>query len=102
MTAVYLLDNSATGQPILTRLSFVSKNAPMPIIKIDNKDYEFDTLPDQAKAQLNSLQFVESELQRLGAKAAVLQTARASYAKGLSDVLLNTPSITGGDTIKLG
>ncbi len=74
----------------------------MPIIKIDNKDYELDTLPDQAKAQLNSLQFVESELQRLSAKAAVLQTARAAYAKGLNEVLLNTPSISGGDTIKLG
>ena len=59
----------------------------MPTIKIDDKEYELDQLPDEAKAQLLSLQFVDSELQRLNAKAAVLQTARASYAKALNEAL---------------
>ena len=36
----------------------------MPIIKIDDKDYELDSLTDEAKAQLASLQFVDAELQR--------------------------------------
>ena len=59
----------------------------MPIIKIDDKDYDLDQLSDEAKAQLASLQFVDSELQRLNAKTAVLQTARASYAKALNEAL---------------
>ena len=59
----------------------------MPIIKIDDKDYDFDQLSDNAKAQLTSLQFVDAELQRLNAQAAVLQTARMAYAKALNDAL---------------
>ena len=59
----------------------------MPIIKIDNKDYELDSLSDEAKAQLASLQFVDAELQRLNAKSAVLQTARMAYSKALNEAL---------------
>ena len=59
----------------------------MPIIKIDDKDYELDTLSDEAKAQLTSIQFVDAELQRLNAQTAVLQTARNTYAKALNDAL---------------
>ena len=59
----------------------------MPTIKIDDKEYELDQLSDAARAQLASLQFVDSELQRLNAKAAVLQTARAAYSKALNEAL---------------
>ncbi len=59
----------------------------MPTIKIDDKEYDLDQLSDEAKAQLLSLQFVDSELQRLNAKAAVLQTARAAYSKALNEAL---------------
>ena len=59
----------------------------MPIIKIDNKDYELDSLSDEARAQLASLQFVDAELQRLNAKSAVLQTARMAYSKALNEAL---------------
>ena len=59
----------------------------MPIIKIDNKDYEFDTLSEETKAQLASLQFVDAELKHLNAKAAVLQTARMAYAKAVNEAL---------------
>ena len=69
----------------------------MPIIKIDNKDYDTDTLSDETKSQLQSLQFVDVELQRLQAKAAVLQTARAAYAKALQQSL---PTPFTGDTLK--
>jgi len=34
-------------------------------IKIDNEDYELDTLSDECKAQLASVQFVDQELARL-------------------------------------
>ena len=59
----------------------------MPIIKIDNQEYELDTLSEEAKAQLQSLRFVDSELQRLQAQGAVLQTARAAYVKALQAAL---------------
>lgn len=59
----------------------------MPIIKIDDKDYDLDQLSDEAKAQLASLQFVDNELQRLNAQSAVLQTARMAYSKALNDAL---------------
>ncbi len=48
----------------------------MTTITIDDKDYDLETLSDEAKNQLVSLQFVDAELQRLNAQAAVLQTAR--------------------------
>ena len=70
----------------------------MPIFKIDNKEYELDSLSGEAKAQLQSLQFVDGELQRLQAQAAVLQTARVAYAKALQEAL---PSPFAGDTLKL-
>ena len=59
----------------------------MPFIKIDGKEYDFDQLSDDAKSQITSLRFVDAELQRINAQAAVLQTARLSYAKALSDAL---------------
>ncbi len=73
----------------------------MPMIKIDQQDYDFDTLSDEAKQQLQSLQFVDSELARLQAQAAVLQTARMAYSKALQAALL-TPleQVMQGETIK--
>ena len=68
----------------------------MPIIKIDNTDYDTDTLSDEAKAQLISLQFCDQELARLQAQAAAYQTARLAYAKALQEALPNLD-----DTIKL-
>ena len=59
----------------------------MTTIKIDDKDYGLETLSDEAKNQLISLQFVDTELQRLNAQAAVLQTARLAYANALKDAL---------------
>ena len=70
----------------------------MPTIKIDDKEYDLDTLSDEAKSQLASIQFVDSELARLQAKAAALQTARMAYSKALQAAL---PALGGGDTLKL-
>ena len=74
----------------------------MPIIKIDNQEYELDNLPAVAKGQLQSLQFVDAELQRLQAQTAVMQTARAAYAKALQQALVEPSPVFSGDTIKLG
>lgn len=73
----------------------------MPIIKIDNKEYELDSLSAEAKGQLQSLQFVDAELQRLQSQTAVLQTARSAYAKALQQALIEPPATFVGDTIKL-
>ena len=59
----------------------------MPTIKIDNIDYDTDTLSNDAKAQLASIQFCDQELARLQAQAAAYQTARQAYAKALQAAL---------------
>ena len=59
----------------------------MTTITIDDKAYSIDTLSEEAKNQLGSLQFVDAELQRLNAQAAVLQTARLAYANALKAAL---------------
>jgi hypothetical protein len=69
----------------------------MPTINIDGKDYELDQLSTDARAQLQSMQFVDAELLRLQAQAAAMQTARMAYAKALQAAL---PAVGGSDTIK--
>jgi len=70
----------------------------MATIKIDNKEYDLDTLSDECKAQLASIQFVEKELARLQAQAAALQTAKGAYLQALKSSL---PVLGASDTIKL-
>ena len=70
----------------------------MPTLKIDNNEYDIDTLSNKCKAQLAFIQFVEQELVRLQAKAAALQTAKAAYLQALKNSL---PVVGGSDTIKL-
>jgi hypothetical protein len=74
------------------------KGIQMPTIKIDDKEYDLATLSDDVKNQLASIQFVDSELARLQAKAAALQTARMAYSKALHAAL---PALGGSDTLKL-
>ncbi len=70
----------------------------MATLKIDNKEYDLDSLSDECRSQLASIQFVEQELVRLQAKAAALQTAKAAYLQALKASL---PVVGGSDTIKL-
>ena len=56
-------------------------------ITIDEKEYETDDMSDEAKAQLQSLQFVGNEIAREEAKTAALQTARNAYAQALQKAL---------------
>ncbi len=59
----------------------------MNIVKIDDRTYDYDLLSDDAKGQLKSIQFVDAEIERLNARIAVLQTARAAYSRALGDAL---------------
>ncbi len=68
----------------------------MSTITINNQTYDLNTLSDEAKAQLQMLQFVDAELQRLAAQTAVLQTARVGYAKALEQSLSLIPK---GDAV---
>jgi len=67
-------------------------------ITIDNQTYDLDTLSDEAKAQLQSMQFVDTELKRLQAQIAVLRTARMAYANALQACL---PDLPARDPIQL-
>lgn len=70
----------------------------MPTLNIDNKEYDFDALSVECKAQLASIQFCDQELARLQAHAAALQTAKNTYLQALNASL---PILGGNDTIKL-
>jgi hypothetical protein len=59
----------------------------MAIVTIDNKEYDIDALPEQAKLHLLNIQFVDAELARLQAQVAVFQTARIAYGKALHEML---------------
>lgn len=78
----------------------------MKTININGSDYDFDALSDNAKAQFQCLQFVDSELVRLGMKTAVLKTARQAYANALNKELQapnrSNAQLLVGDTIQLG
>ena len=74
-----------------------NQETPMSHIKIDNVDYDLDSLSAEAKAQLQSIQFVDQELARLQAQVAAMQTARNAYVSALKAAL----SVATGDTIKL-
>ena len=56
-------------------------------VTIDDKEYETDDMSENAQAQLMSLQFVNSEIPRLQAKAAAMQTAANAYSAALADAL---------------
>ena len=71
----------------------------MPLIKINNKDYEFDQLSDKAKAQLNMLRFVDAELQRLKSQIAALQMARTAYGSVLLGALAETSALNENQTL---
>jgi hypothetical protein len=75
-------------------VGFFLEGLNMPIIKIDNKDYDTDTLSTEAKQQLQMLSITEQEINRLQAQLAIAQTARISYANALKSAL------PVGDTIK--
>ena len=59
----------------------------MATITIDGKEYDIDSLSEESKAQLVSLRYVDSELARLQAQSAALQTARIAYGRALKQTL---------------
>ncbi len=59
----------------------------MAIISIDNKEYDTDTLNEDAKGNVSSIQFIDAELLRINATVSVLKTAKMAYSKSLQSHL---------------
>jgi hypothetical protein len=59
----------------------------MTTITIDSIEYPLDTLSEDAKNQLASVQFVDQKLAQLEAEVAVYKTARSGYCKALQEAL---------------
>ena len=55
----------------------------MPKIKIDDLEYNTEDLSEEGLAQLKSLQYLETQLQRLLNDIAVYQTAQRTYIAAL-------------------
>ena len=56
-------------------------------VTINGKEYLLSDLSDDAKAQLQSLQYVQAEQQRLNAQVAVFKTAQSAYQRALVEAL---------------
>ena len=59
----------------------------MATITIDGKEYDTETMSDNAKAQIASLQFNEVHMQRLKNELAIADTARIAYTNALKKEL---------------
>ena len=56
-------------------------------ITIDDLEYDTDSLSPEAMAQLQSIQFVDSEVAQLNGRIAAMNTARNAYATALQELL---------------
>ena len=56
-------------------------------VTIDNVAYDTESLSPEALAQLQSIQFVDSEIAGLNARVAAMNTARNAYAAALQELL---------------
>ena len=59
----------------------------MASIKIDNVDYDLETMSDNAKAHLQSIQIVDNEIRHLQLQLSIAQTARNVHAQLLKQAL---------------
>ena len=64
----------------------------MPKITVDEIEYNTEDLSDNGKAQLASLQFLETQLAKLQGEIAVYQTAKSAYISALKVELEKIPS----------
>ena len=64
----------------------------MPKITVDDVEYNSEDLSDNGKAQLASLQFLETQLAKLQGEIAVYQTAKSAYVSALKVELDKIPS----------
>ena len=63
----------------------------MPKIKINDKEYDSESLSDNAKQQLSNLIFVQNEIKKLNSEIAVYKTAENSYSLALNKAIEDQP-----------
>ena len=63
----------------------------MPKIKINDKEYDSESLSDNAKQQLSNLIFVQNEIKKLNSEIAVYKTAKNSYSLALNKAIEDQP-----------
>ena len=74
----------------------------MPNIKIDDKEYDLDSISTDAKAQIEMLLATDNKIRELQRDLAIAQTARIAYGKALTSALdMPVLEMPVGDTIKL-
>ena len=56
-------------------------------ITIDGKDYDTDSFSEEAKSQLASLQFCQSEINRLQGLLSIAKTAQSAYSVALKQAV---------------
>ena len=56
-------------------------------IKIDDQEYDIDSLSDEAKKQIISMRVADQEIIALNHKLAIAQTARNAYAAAVRECL---------------
>jgi len=56
-------------------------------IKIDDKEYDIESLSDDAKKQIISMRVADQEIIALNHKLAIAQTARNAYAAAIRENL---------------
>ena len=59
----------------------------MPKLTLDGKEYDTEEMSQEALAQVQSIQFVDSELARVQFNGAALQTAKNAYIRALKTIL---------------
>lgn len=55
----------------------------MPTIKIDDREFDLDSLPDGAKQNLNMLKLIETEIQHLQVQLVIANTAKNACVQSL-------------------
>ena len=71
----------------LTYKEIKNKGQTMDSITIDDKEYDLESLSDEAKEHVASLNYVDDDLRRLALRMAALQTARNTYSLALKELL---------------
>lgn len=56
-------------------------------VTIDGKQYDTDTLSDEAKNHIQNVQYCEQKMAELQREIAIVQTARNAYAQALKNAL---------------
>jgi len=69
-------------------------------IKIDGKEYDIDTLPQEVKEQLAALQQCNKKIDSWNMDIAIAQTARGAYGAELS-LLLEKVAVVGDEKIEV-